>query len=209
MKKYLILLFVTVLFTLSGCRPSVSVNSPMLQTTPDYISKPTKTLISKETMGELPKNTWVKTDPEEKLEVRLEENTVVTINRSDIELPKIPETPVINSEETITKDKLEPPKATTLEAPIHIVLPKNTPVVLPENTYLQTSDQAKVLMEAQTEVTLPVGTEISITKINWYAILFYSLVVILIAWYYLQSKGEDKDGDGFVDDKKSDSEIKP
>ena len=80
-----------------------------------------------------------------------------------------------------------------------LILPKNTSVVLPENTYLHTSDHAKVIMEAQTEVTLPVGTEISITRINWYAILFYSLLLISLGYCYFQSKTEDRDGDGFID----------
>lgn len=188
MKKNLLIIFLSLVFLLAGCRPSLSVNSPIMEKAPDVISKPTKTIISKETMGELPKNTWIKTDPEEKIEVKLEKDTVVSV--------------VVPEEVNITEseDDLNFPKVPTLEKPVQVILPKNTSVVLPENTYLQTSDQTKVVMNAQTEVTLPIGTEISITKINWYAILFYLVLVLLLAWYYLQGKTEDKDGDGYIDD---------
>jgi prolipoprotein diacylglyceryltransferase len=43
-------------------------------------------------------------------------------------------------------------------------------------------------LEATSEVILPVGTEITITKINWYAILFYCLLAFVSAWYYMYSK---------------------
>jgi len=209
MKKNLLAIFLSLMFLLSGCRPTLSVNSPMMEKAPDVIIKPTKTIISKETVGELPKNTWIKTDPQEKVEVKLEEDTVVTLIQPIITpIPEIISTPKIEDESIKNESTLNPPKVSTLEKPVQIILPKNTPVILPENTYLQTSDQAKVIMEAQTEVTLPIGTEISITKVNWYAILFYLVVVLGLAYYYLQGKTEDKDGDGFIDesDKKENKE---
>jgi hypothetical protein len=200
MKRNFIILLLSSLFFMTACRPSISMNS-LNEKTPDIISKPTKTLISKETVAELPKNTWIKTDPEEKVEVKLEEDTVVT-------LVPLPETPEIKSENIAIEDNLTPPKTQSLEKPTQIILPKNTSVILPENTYLQTSDQTKIIMNPQTEVTLPVGTEISITKVNWYAILFYSLLVLGLAYYYLKGKTEDKDGDGYEDTKEKKEESK-
>ena len=194
-------MLISCLFLLTGCRSAISLNSPIMEKTPDIISKPTKTIVSKETVAELPKDTSLKTDSQEKVEVKLEKDTVATIIvPSTVNLPEISITPQIESEKIHTKDQIIPPKVPTLEKPVQVILPKNTSVVLPENTYLQTSDQTKVVMNAQTEVTLPIGTEISITKINWYAILFYLVLVLLLAWYYLQGKTEDKDGDGYIDD---------
>ena len=40
------------------------------------------------------------------------------------------------------------------------------------------------------------------SRVNWYALLFYFTLIFGLAWYYLQGKGEDKNGDGFVDEKK-------
>ena len=199
MKKILIVIFLSCLFFLSGCRSLVSV-PPITQKTPDVISKPTKTIISKETIGQLSKDTFIKTDSEDQVEVKLEKDTVATlVVPSSVNLPEITTTPQIESEGFSKKESTLPPKVSALENHVQVILPKNTSVVLPENTYLQTSDHAKVIMEAQTEVTLPVGTEISITRINWYAILFYSLLLISLGYYYFQSKTDDRDGDGFID----------
>lgn len=172
MKKTLILLFILSLFTLSSCS-SVTCTPNPLNDVNDVINKPTNTVVAHDTMAELPKGSWVKTDTDEKTQVILEEDTIA----------------IVKSE---SKDK----------QPETLILPKNTSIILPENTYLQTSDPTKVKIEASTEVVLPVGTEITITKVNWYAILFYCLLIFGVAWYYLQGKSEDKDDDGFVDDKK-------
>lgn len=180
MKKILITFFILSLFLLASCN-SVFSKTNVLEKQNDVITKPTNTVVAHDTLAELPKGSWVRTDIDEKTQVVLEEDTVAFI-KSDI--------------------KTDPPTK-----PQEVVLPKNTSIILPENTYLQTSDQTKVKLEASTQVTLPVGTEITITKVNWYAILFYSLLVVASAWYYMQGKSEDKDGDGFEDNSKETKTI--
>jgi hypothetical protein len=179
MKKILITFFILSLFALASCSSVMCTPNP-LENQNDIISKPTNTIVAHDTVAELPKGAWLKTDIDEKTQVILEDDTVAIIK----------------------------PEKTGSEAPQTIVLPKNTSVILPENTYLQTSDPTKVKIEASTQVTLPVGTEITITKVNWYAILFYALLITGAAWYYLQGKTEDKDGDGYVDDPSSKSAVK-
>jgi hypothetical protein len=152
----------------------------MIEPAPDVLSKNTDTVVAKDTIAEIPKGTWVKTDPDEKLEVTLEQDTVA----------------IVKPEEKEDKILVE-------EKPQEVILPKNTQVILPQNTYLQTSDPAKVKIDAKTEVVLPPGTEIKMSKVNWYALLFYLTIIFGLAWYYLQGKGEDKNGDGFVDEKKT------
>ena len=171
------LIYILIPFLIS-CKSLVSVSSPLTEKAPDILNKPTETVVAKDTVAEIAKGTWVKTDPDQKLEVTLEQDTVAFV-----------------------KSDIKPEESLPLEKPQEIILPKNTPVILPENTYLQTSDSAKVTIDAKTEVVLPQGTEITISRINWYAILFYMVVLLGLAWYYIQGKTEDKDGDGFVDDK--------
>ena len=173
------LLLVSFLF-LASCKSLVSA-PPLMEQTPDVINKPTQTVVAKETTVELPKNSWIKTDPESKTEVKLEEDTIAVVKEEAKEEAK---------------------------EPVTVVLPKNTSVLLPENTYLQTSDITKVEMEAKTEVILPVGTEITITKVNWYAILFYCVLIVVLIYFYLSGKTQDKDGDGFEDTKEDTSETK-
>jgi hypothetical protein len=172
--KFLKYFALSVLFFLASCSSVYCPPNPS-QETKDVISKPTNTVLARDTTGELPKGSWVKTDPDEKVEVVLEEDTVAVLKDPKVDSP-------VNLQQ--------------------VVLPKNTQVILPENTYLQTSTPAKVKMDASTEVVLPQGTEITITRVNWYAILFYCLLVFGAAWYYMQGKNEDKNNDGFVDDKK-------
>ena len=176
MKKLFYIISISLFLFLASCKSVCSTS--VMEKTPDTLNKPTETVVAKDTVAEISKGTWVKTDPDQKLEVTLEEDTVAFI-KSDTK----PETTL-------------PP-----EKPQEIILPKNTPIILPENTYLQTSDSAKVTIDAKTEVVLPQGTEITISRINWYAILFYMVIILGLAWYYIQGKTEDKDGDGFVDDK--------
>lgn len=170
--KYTKYFLISILFFLASCN-SVFCDTGPIKQEPDIISKPTNTVVAKDTMAELPKGSWVKTDTEDKIQVTLEEDTLAFIK---------PET---NSED--------------VQKPQEIILKKNTPIILPENTYLQTTDQTKVKIDASTEVVLPQGTEITITKINWYAILFYCLLIGGAAWYYLQNKSQDKNKDGFED----------
>lgn len=176
MKKLFYIISISLFLFLASCKSVCSTN--MMQTTPDTLNKPTETVVAKDTVAEISKGTWLKTDPDQKLAVTLEEDTVAFVKTDT------------KSEATLPPEK-----------PQEIILPKNTPIILPENTYLQTSDSAKVTIDAKTEVVLPQGTEITISRINWYAILFYMVVILGLAWYYIQGKTEDKDGDGFVDDK--------
>lgn len=184
MKSLVTTIAISCLFFLASCN-SVFQTTPLVEKAPDTLSQPTVTIVPKDTRTEVPKGTWVKTDPSEKTPVVLEEDTVVTLKTND---------------PAPTEGEGNPVK------PQEVILPKNTEVILPENTYLKTSDSTAVFLEAGSEVTLPPGTEISITKINWYAILFYCLLVGLAAWYYLQGRcqPDDKDNDGFVDEKPKD-----
>ena len=88
--------------------------------------------------------------------------------------------------------------------PEEIILPKNTEILLPAETPLRTVVPIKVTMESGAEVLLPAGTEITTTKINWYAVMFYTIIIIGLGWYYLhlRKQPEDTDGDGFVDNDK-------
>lgn len=191
MKK---LIYILIPFLIS-CKSLVSVTSPLTEKEPDTLSKPTETVVANDTIAEMPKGTWVKTDSDSKTEVTLEEDTLAYIKSDKSNLPEI--------QQEVNID----PKVKTVEKPQEIFLPKNTQVVLPPNTYLQTSENAKVTIDAKTEVILPQGTEITITRINWYAILFYSLLVFFFSWYYLQGKTEDKNGDGFIDEKNQDPKV--
>ena len=86
------------------------------------------------------------------------------------------------------------------DVPQEMILPKNTMVILPGNTSLQTTTITKATIEKASEVVLPSGTEITITKINWYALLFYGLLIFTLGWYYMRSREDkDSDSDGFVD----------
>jgi len=138
--KFLKYFALSVLFFLASCSSVYCPPNPS-QETKDVISKPTNTVLARDTTGELPKGSWVKTDPDEKVEVVLEEDTVAVLKDPKVDSP-------VNLQQ--------------------VVLPKNTQVILPENTYLQT----------------------------------YCLLVFGAAWYYMQGKNEDKNNDGFVDDKK-------
>jgi hypothetical protein len=181
MKQILTFTAISLLFFLASCK--TVLNTPNLtEKSPDILNKPTETVLAQDTKTELPRGTWVKTDPDEKTSVILEEDTVAEIKT-----------------QSVVDSILSAPKT-----PDQVVLPKNTEVVLPPNTHLKTTDGAVVKIEAGTHTTLPAGTEIAITKINWYAVLFYVLVIFGLAWYYIQirKQPEDQNGDGFVDNDK-------
>ena len=135
--------------------------------------------MQKETVSEIPKGTSLTTDDTTKTEATLKEDTVATVK-------------------PVAVDGVVP----TTTKPQEIILPKNTQIILPENTNIQTTQSTTVTLEAGSEVVLPQGTEISVTKINWYAVLFYCIMVIGIFWYYMKIKAppEDQNKDGFVDD---------
>ena len=177
MKTLFILLVLSCVFTLASCRSLISA-PPLTQKSPDVLAKPTTTFVEHQTQSEIPKGTSLTTDDTIKIEVTLKEDTVATVK-------------------PIAVDGVAP---TT--KPQEIILPKNTQVILPENTNIQTTQPTTVTLEAGSEVVLPQGTEISVTKINWYAVLFYCIVVIWTFWYYMKIKApaEDQNKDGFVDD---------
>lgn len=166
MKTFLKIFAISILFFLASCRGFIST-PPVLEKAPDTLNASTVTIVPKDTIADLPKGTWLRTDMDEKTEVVLEEDSIAFLKPVQLD-----------------------PKAQTLEKPQEIVLPKNTHLILSENTYIQTSSPAKVKIEASSEVILPVGTEISITRINWYAILFYCLLSLLVGWYYLQGRND-------------------
>ena len=96
-----------------------------------------------------------------------------------------------------------------VKEPVTVLLPKNTEVILAESTTLVTIDPStNVTVLGQSKVTLPPGTEITVTKINYYAILFYIVLAIGTLWLYMKNKDEDRNNDGLVDVKPSE-EVKP
>jgi len=170
MKKLLVL----VLF-LSSCKSVCKTEG--FKPTPDVLNKTTETVLVKDTIVELEKDTTLKTDSI-KTEAVLLDDTVVVVKK---------ELETMEAEVAVQKTE------TT-------VLPKNTIVSLPVDSNLKLLNNSNAKIQSETELILPQGTEIKINKINWYAILFYLLLIFGIAWYYIQGKTEDKDGDGFVDE---------
>lgn len=69
-----------------------------------------------------------------------------------------------------------------------VTLPKNTEITIPPNTPLRTTSPIKVTLESGAEVTLPIGTEITTSKFNWYAIFFYFILVLIVAWYFIKMR---------------------
>lgn len=177
MKNILYTICISFILSLSSCK-STCITEGFKQT-PDVLNKKTETVIAKDTTVDLEQNTNVKTDSI-KTEAILLEDTVVVVKK---------ELETMEAESAVKKIE------TT-------VLPKNTIISLPLDSNLKLIENTKVKLEAETGLILPQGTEIKINKINWYAILFYLLLIFGIAWYYLQGTYEDKDGDGYVDTKK-------
>lgn len=68
--------------------------------------------------------------------------------------------------------------------PMTIVLPKDSVVILPENTPIRTMEATPTSIPATTSVVLPAGTMISLSRINWYAVLFYVGMVVAVGSYY-------------------------
>ena len=82
-----------------------------------------------------------------------------------------------------------------------VILPKNTSIILPEKTELKTSQPTNVNIGASSEVVLPAGTEITTHKLNWYAALFYLLLIVVAGYWYMKVKGDkDENQDGMVDE---------
>ena len=179
MKTTIILLPLLVLFTLTSCRSIINTPS-FTERAPDTLNKPTETVLAKDSGAELPRGTFVQTEPTKK-------TTVATTHLMEVEVVAHPD----------------------VSEPIIIVLLPNTEIILPESTTLVTTDQSTpVTVLGQSKVTLPPGTEITVTKINYYAILFYIVLAIGTLWLYMKNKDEDRNNDGLVDVKPSE-EVKP
>lgn len=84
-----------------------------------------------------------------------------------------------------------------------IELPKNTKVILPPNTFLIIKEATNVRLSESTDVILNKGTIINISKINWYAVLFYIILIAGAVAYWIHTRNKDKDNDGYVDEKNS------
>lgn len=164
---------------LMSCRATFQ-SPPLIDKKPDTINSPTKTVVTKETFTEAPKGTDILTSETGKTDAVLIKDTPVTTKTRDT----TGLIPVEKTEKT--------------------VLPKGTTVVLPERTELRFVNPTPVAIGAGSEVTLPSGTQISISKVNWYAVLFYCVIAFGAIWYYVQLRKlpEDQDQDGFVDEDK-------
>ena len=162
MKNIIIIISLLVVFTLASCR-SVIITPNFTERAPDTLNKATDTLLAKDSVAELPRGTFVQTEPTKK-------TTVATTHLMEVAVVAHPD----------------------VSEPIIIVLLPNTEIILPESTTLVTTDQSTpVTVLGQSKVTLPPGTEITVTKINYYAILFYALLICGSAWAYLRVKSND------------------
>lgn len=167
MKKFTSLLLISLYFFLCSCQSLIGP-PPLLERRPDTINQPTNTLIGKDTNVTVSKGTYLKTDPSTQTEVILDQDIAVEVKNTD-------------------------PKSSSLGNQTRTLLPKGSKVILPENTYLVTADSTDMKIEAASEVILPVGTEITITRINWYAILFYTALALWCLWYYFYFKPDQED----------------
>lgn len=168
MKRIALYAAISLWFFLASCK--TIVNTPdIVQRTPDIINKPTETILLHDTPASLPRGTEVKTAEEKKVMAVLKEETKVEIREAN----------VID----IIKGKNEK----------EIVLPKNTEVVLPEETIIKIVESTPIILDAGTETVLPVGTEIQISKINWYALLFYLLAATVSAVVYFKMRSGESE----------------
>jgi hypothetical protein len=114
-----------------------------------------------------------------------------------VQTPSTVKTHVTLAKDTIASVQVEPEKYEEM------VLPQNTEVILPENTSIQTFNITPINVPEKTEIILPTGTEITIRKVNWYALLFYCLVILGAGWYYIKIRTKDVNNDGFEDTEKN------
>lgn len=174
----------------TSCRTTPEVVIPNFsKEQPNVLNKETKVTLPNEANVNLPKGSYVSTDKVSPTEAVLEEDVKVEV---PLEILDIPNTPAIPSEDSST---------VTAEKPSVIVsIPKNTTLLLPPNTNLSVKDSTRVTVEKGSEAILPKGSEVLISKINWYAIAFFGLLIILALRYYLSGKWQDKNQDGFADE---------
>lgn len=179
MKNIIIIISLLIVFTLASCRSVISTPN-FTERAPDTLNKSTDTLLAKDSAAELPRGTFVQTEPTKK-------TSVITAEPIEVNLVSYPD----------------------VKEPVTVLLPKNTEVILAESTTLVTIDPStNVTVLGQSKVTLPPGTEITVTKINYYAILFYIVLAIGTLWLYMKNKDEDRNNDGLVDVKPNE-EVKP
>ena len=150
---------ISLLFFLCSCQ--LAVQGPQIvDRTPDVIRKPTQSRLNNPALVDVPSGTILSTGVGKFTAVTLEDDTVGQVrNEGLLGLAK--------------KD---------------VVLPKNTEMTIPPNTPLRTTSPIKVTMESGAEVTLPIGTEITTSKFNWYAILFYCVLIGIVGWYFIQMR---------------------
>jgi len=132
-------------------------------------------------------------------------NPTTTLLSKDV-IAELPKSTSVKTDQNLTVVLTEDTKVNTTTE--ELLIPKHTQLILPPNTNLQTTNSSKISLDSQTEVILPVGTEISISKINWYAILFYLTIIVVAAWYYIRGTNEDKNNDGYVDTPKQKKKTK-
>ena len=179
MKSLLIGIGILCLFTLASCR--TIVQTPQIaERTPDVIKSPVQSATVNPTVVDVPKDTVVVVREGKPVSVVIQHETKAEVPQGILK-------GLLNQDETK-----------------EVIIPKNTEVVLPSNTPLKTVTPIKVTMEEGTEVIIPAGTEIATTKVNWYAILFYLIIIFGLGWYYVQirKQPEDQNRDGFVDEDK-------
>lgn len=168
--------FIISLLIISGMASciTVPVTPPPFSTQEksNILGKDTKIRIDTETQVTMPRGSYIKTDEDLGVDVVLQEETKAEV--------------LTDTEKGASK--------TTL------ILPKNTRVSLPPNTNLKMPENTTVRVERETLAVLPKGTEVIVSKINWYAIAFYGILIGAAAWWYMSGRvDQDKDGDGYED----------
>ena len=79
----------------------------------------------------------------------------------------------------------EPTIAVAVIDKSEVELPKDTKVVLPPKTSLAIQAPTPIKLVAATDIILPEGTIITMSKVNWYAVLFFALLILVAAYFYL------------------------
>lgn len=176
-------------FFMTSCICTPKMNPPNIyKPEPNVLNKETSIIMSDETKVILPKGTVIKTDEKISTTVVLEESVKVEVPAKDI--------PVVDN--YIVDSAIK--NTNLFESPTVLVsIPKNTQFSLPPNTSISVKETTQVNLEKEAEAVLPKGSEVIISKVNWYAIMFYATVIIVLIWYYVSGKIEDRDGDGYED----------
>lgn len=70
--------------------------------------------------------------------------------------------------------------------------PKNTQIIIPSNTLLILNEPVSVKLDSGSEISLKSGTEITVTRFNWYSLLFYLLLIGVVGWWYIKTRSTNK-----------------